>query len=203
MLDYTLPTDIVDVQVERGGTSAQPELDIEVRRRTPLVAYCIVAVAIAAASTYDISMQLLVRASFCRNCVPLLSQALQRFAAVRLLAASALSFTRKASSSQGHIFKHVDALASNKLARDCPACRSDTDMMLASLQQPGGNSLKRAWRGMSALACCVPWVAVSLLRRPDETMKALRDPMLCLSALLSGAQHAPSLPPGFPSCCRV
>jgi hypothetical protein len=61
MLDYNLPSDIVAVTVERGGTRAAPELDIEVRRRAPAVAYAIVAVAVLCASMYDISMQLLVR----------------------------------------------------------------------------------------------------------------------------------------------
>jgi hypothetical protein len=65
MLDYSLPSDIVHVSVERGGAAGRPELDIEVRRRTPALAYAILAAAILCASTYDISMQLLVR------CLPL------------------------------------------------------------------------------------------------------------------------------------
>jgi hypothetical protein len=72
VLDYMLPTDIVDVQVERGGTCAKPELDIAVHRRTPLLAYCILLVSLLAASTYDISLLLLVRANanFIALCPP-------------------------------------------------------------------------------------------------------------------------------------
>jgi hypothetical protein len=61
VLDYALPSDITLITVERGGTSKQPELDIEVTRRPPPVAYALLGVSILCASCYDLSMQLLVR----------------------------------------------------------------------------------------------------------------------------------------------
>ena len=68
MLAYTLPSDIVDISVARGGTSARPELDVKVERRTPLVGYGILAAAVGCASMFDISMQLMVRAVGCWLC---------------------------------------------------------------------------------------------------------------------------------------
>lgn len=70
MLDYTLPTDVVGVHVERGGTKQAPELDIRVARRLPPAAYVLLAVSVACASMYDISMQLLVRTPCRCWCAP-------------------------------------------------------------------------------------------------------------------------------------
>jgi hypothetical protein len=61
VLDYQLPTDIVAVQVERSGTKHHPELDIMVSRKLPAAAYVLLIASVLCASTYDISMQLLVR----------------------------------------------------------------------------------------------------------------------------------------------
>ena len=63
MLDYVLPTDVVDVHVERGGTKRHPELGVRVERKLPAAAYVLLAGSIACASMDDISMELLVRAT--------------------------------------------------------------------------------------------------------------------------------------------
>ena len=66
----------------------------------------------------------------------------------------------------------------------------DSVTLARVVQQPAGNSLKRAWRGEAALACCVPWALLTLAHRRDETLHALRDPALCAAAILSGVQYS-------------